>query len=114
MFEKISDKNNISIDDIANLVHKAWISNYIFWRDNEPYIHNGYIKPFKPLADERRNLCVITEYELLPYEERQKDLIIAKWFQNKLNIKKINTLDRLYIFEHNLVHALVDYTQNIA
>lgn len=70
-----------TIEEIADLVHKAWIINYVFWRDNKPWIKqkSTYFKANKPLSDERRNLCASQKYSELPKEEQEKDLIIAKW-----------------------------------
>jgi len=76
------------VGEIADILHKSWIINYVYWRDNQPWLNDivNYIKPFKPINDERRNICAITEYKDLPEDEKQKDLILASWF--KLYLKK--------------------------
>lgn len=76
---------NLTLQEIADLVHQAWTINYIYWRDNKPWLrlNSPYIKASKPLGDKRRNECANTKYSDLPHEEQEKDLIIAKWFQSK-------------------------------
>jgi hypothetical protein len=75
-----------SVDEIAEMIHKSWIINYIYWRDNTPWVDDNvkYIKPFKPINDDRRNLCAITDYKDLPDDEKEKDLILARWFKASL------------------------------
>jgi hypothetical protein len=64
-------------NQIAEWIHQGWAINYIYWRD-----HNHWEKEAsrnklaKPLNDDRRNLC-------LPNDEKEKDLIIARWIQKK-------------------------------
>lgn len=74
-----------TIDEIANLIHQGWIINYVFWRDNEPWTFEKikYQKPYKTLNDEQLNICASTHYEDLVEEEKNKDLILAKWIQHK-------------------------------
>lgn len=75
--------STMSIDELANLVHQGWITNYIYWRDNNPFETNPlYFKPGNPLGDERRNLCANTSYKDLPKDEQNKDLIIAQVLKN--------------------------------
>ena len=80
-FDYACSKNGkVTVDELADMVHQGWIDNYIFWRDQKPYIscESIYIKPYNSLSDERRNKCAITEYKDLPEEEKEKDLFIAK------------------------------------
>ncbi len=74
-----------SSEKIADLIHSAWTINYCYWRDNKPWLRKDFIyyKPNKPINDERRNLCATTAYKNLPDDEKEKDLIIARWFQQK-------------------------------
>ena len=71
----------ISIEKISDYVHRAWIKNYIYWRDNEPWINGKYIKPAKPLNDKNRNKLAETDYEELPDDEKEKDRIIARFIK---------------------------------
>ncbi len=64
------------IEHLAELIHKGWAINYIYWRDNKP--KSPYIAPSKALGDKRRNDCAITKYLDLPEDEKEKDRIIAK------------------------------------
>jgi hypothetical protein len=61
-------------------VHRGWVKNYVFWRDNPPK-DTFYRMPYAPLGDERRNLCASTAYSDLPADEREKDDVIAKFIR---------------------------------
>ena len=71
---------------MADLIHQALAINYIYWRDNKPWLRKGegYTKANKPLNDERRNMCAVSKYEELPEDEKEKDLIIARWIQKQV------------------------------
>ena len=71
---------NKPIDYYANLVHIGWCINYIYWRDYRPEVKYPelYTGPFNPLGDERRNTCAKTDFKDLPFEEQQKDIIVAE------------------------------------
>lgn len=73
--------NNLTLgEEIAELVHKSWIENYTYWRDNKPWeTNNTYRPPYSPIGDERRNKLAETPYSELPQEEKDKDLIIAEF-----------------------------------
>jgi hypothetical protein len=79
-FEKL---NSIDIEKMSDYIHRAWIKNYVYWRDNEPYRTGEYIKSAKPLNDENRNKLAITKYIDLPEEEKEKDRIIARFIKQK-------------------------------
>jgi hypothetical protein len=81
VFENLPNFLYKDLDEIADVVHKAWAVNYIYWRDNEPYLNQtfNYRKPFKPLADERRNYCARTNYIDLPEDEKEKDMVVVRW-----------------------------------
>jgi hypothetical protein len=90
----------VTIDELADMVHKGWIDNYTFWRDEKPYMTSMslYIKPYNALGDERRDKCASTEYKDLPEEEKEKDLLIAKiLFEiiNKQDWTKDNKLEEI-------------------
>lgn len=68
------------VNQLADLVHKGWIENYTYWRDNQPWLtNNNYFKPAQALGDDRRNLCASTEFADLPEEEKVKDVDIATY-----------------------------------
>lgn len=73
-------KNNLDLNLIAKSIHKGWFINYVYWRDNNPENrqNENYRAPYKPLGDERRNKCADTNYEDLPEEEKNKDILLAK------------------------------------
>lgn len=71
----------ISIEKLSDYVHRAWSKNYIYWRDNEPWISGDYIKPAKPLNDKNRNKLAETNYDDLPEDEKEKDRIIARFIK---------------------------------
>lgn len=74
------------LDTIADKIHRGWTINYLFWRDNTPWIHDKrYTKPSALLGDERRNMCANTEYINLPEEEKNKDRDIACFLRDILN-----------------------------
>jgi hypothetical protein len=81
VLEQVDEKS--SIDDIADMIHKGWIINYEFWKTEMPWLKASYIKPAKPLNDERRNLCAATAYEDLPKDEKDKDIVLARWIYNR-------------------------------
>ena len=68
---------------VAELVHDGWVANYTYWREHKP--GHPYIPPAKPLGDERRNLCASTIFKDLPQEEKDKDLIIARFLLGSKN-----------------------------
>jgi hypothetical protein len=74
-----------SLAELAELIHEAWSEIYIFWRDNKPWLNNkSYTKSAKPLGDKVRNELAEMAYSMKPIEEKQKDLIIAKFIQQTL------------------------------
>jgi hypothetical protein len=76
--EKLENK---SIEKVADYVHCAWSKNYVYWRDNEPWLNGTYIKSAKKLDDKNRNLLAETNYEDLPEDEKEKDRIIARFIK---------------------------------
>lgn len=79
-----------SLEIIADYVHRGWAINYLYWRDNKPWVTNTeYIKPGNVLGDERRNKCAETRFKYLCDEEKKKDLDISSYLINSLKkIKK--------------------------
>lgn len=73
-----------TVDKLAHHVHEGWARNYTYWRDNSPFIANSsYKKPAKPLGDERRNMCASLNYNDLPQDEKDKDIMIVDCILNE-------------------------------
>ena len=72
-------KHTLDRNDLAREVHKAWIKNYVYWKDNSPWLNNDviYHKPANKLGDARRNKCSESSYDELPDDEKEKDMIIV-------------------------------------
>lgn len=86
IFKKIKSQDRLkTIDDekLSDYIHRAWIKNYIYWRDNKPWKTDGYIESKKPLNDINRNKLAETEYNDLPEDEKEKDRIIARFIKDK-------------------------------
>lgn len=68
----------LSRDELANQVHLAWIHNYTFWRDYQPWIKDlRYKAPFNALGDERRESLANLAFKDLPEDEQVKDYDIV-------------------------------------
>lgn len=80
-FFKLHEKKHTKIE-IAEIVHNAWVRNYIYWRDNRPWENKTvmYKKPFKPINDDHRNSCTV-KYDLLPQFEKDKILELVNIFK---------------------------------
>jgi hypothetical protein len=71
-------------DALAAAIHDGWAENYIYWRDNKPYLRSClgwpmYRRPAQPLGDDRRNLCAASAFAALPADEQMKDRVIAQF-----------------------------------
>jgi len=83
-FRKLTRTPGSNEEKLAEKIHKGWVENYTFWRDNQPWKNSNYTKPSKPLNDKRRNECASTKYSDLPEDEKEKDRIIARYCLSKL------------------------------
>jgi len=81
LLEKTKDIKACTKDDLdklADLVHQGWVRNYVYWRDNKPWVSSRiYHTPHNSLGDTRRNKCALTSYCDLDADEKDKDIIIA-------------------------------------
>ena len=77
------------VDSLANRIHRGWIENYLYWRDNTPWKNKEftYYKPAKAINDTRRNECADTDYNDLPQDEKDKDIIFANFIINSLKLE---------------------------
>jgi hypothetical protein len=88
-FDKISNEH--TINEIAEMIHEAWSEIYTYWRDSKPWLKNkSYTKSAKPLDDKRRNQLAETSFDSKPEDEKNKDLIIAKFIQQSLYGSKLD------------------------
>ena len=81
-----AQKNESSYDDIAlaSAIHNGWIENYLYWRDNKPWLGTGkniYFKAAKPIGDKQRDMCASTPFEHLPEEEKAKDMVFVNFMK---------------------------------
>lgn len=76
-----------NIDVVSDLIHQGWCVNYIYWRDHQPWLDSTYkyIQPYAPLGDDRRNVCAQTVFQDLDQEEKDKDIVLAKFVISVLN-----------------------------
>ena len=75
-----------TIDVVSDLIHQGWCINYIYWRDHQPWLNPTYkyIQPYAPLGDERRNTCAQTVFQDLDQEEKDKDIVLARFILGEL------------------------------
>lgn len=72
------DKSNK--ETLCEYAHQGWATNYVFWRDNKPWLTNSfYKKPNKLPGDDRRDKLTVTKYANLPKEEKISNIIIAEY-----------------------------------
>jgi hypothetical protein len=80
-------ENNVNADTplelIAEYIHDGWCKNYIYCEIISP-VKLPYIKPAKPLGDERRNTCASQKYSELDNEEKEKDLVLARCIKSNI------------------------------
>jgi len=74
-------KDTLTLRYVAACVHLGWGENYLYWRDHQPWLDptRAYCKPSKRLGDSRRDKCLMTAYDDLPQDEKDKDLAIARF-----------------------------------
>jgi len=81
LFNLLEKDPEASEEQRAAAIHDGWAQNYVYWRDNKPWLNSArgtYHKPASALGDTRRNMCASTSYDELPQDEKDKDLIIDK------------------------------------
>ena len=69
---------------LASAVHNGWIENYLYWRDNKPWLGAGknvYFKAAKPIGDKQRDMCATTPFADLPQEEKDKDMVFVSFMK---------------------------------
>jgi hypothetical protein len=71
--------NSCDIEILSYYIHEGWSFNYLYWRDNKPWLNNtGYIEPEKMLGDSVRDTLSLTPYNDLSEKDKDKDRIIAR------------------------------------
>lgn len=72
--------NMLNRDLVAAYAHKGWAENYIYWRDNKPWVSSKiFKKPHNPLNDSRRNKLAVTKFSDLTGEDRETNIVIANY-----------------------------------
>ena len=80
-FTLASHNPNATEDELADAIHRGWCENYLYWRENKPWLPTKtslYTKAAKPLGDAQRNMCAETKYQDLPKEEKDKDIVFVR------------------------------------
>lgn len=78
----------LNINTIAAYAHKGWADNYIYWRDNQPWLSSRiFKKPHNALNDDRRNKLVLTKFNDLTGDDRETNIIIANYILDLLTPK---------------------------
>lgn len=74
--EAIEGERNL--EKLAEQIHAGWAESYVYWRDMKPWTTAGYKMP-KKAADEERNKYVESEFKDLPEDEKEKNLVLARF-----------------------------------
>lgn len=91
-FDKLKEfefefENPPSLEIMASWIHTGWAINYVYWRDNQPWLKSDagiYRAPAKALADPRRDACATATFSQLDKEEQEKDLTIARFIMSEI------------------------------
>lgn len=84
----------LDIETVSKYAHIGWANNYVYWRDNKPWLNSKlYKKPNKALGDDRRNKLAKTSYRKLPEEEKLSNIAIAEYVHNLVTFKKVEFKD---------------------
>lgn len=85
---------NKEIEMSAEIVHNAWIKNYLFWTMVKPHVMlpKYYSHSSKPLVDKRRKTLATTPYANLPEIEKETNRIIVKTLFDYLKIDYVKDL----------------------
>jgi hypothetical protein len=85
-----------NIEHGAEIVHDAWVRNYLFWSEIKPHVllPEYYSHSSKSLVDKRRKMLASTSYFALPENEKETNRIIVKtlfdYLQINYNKPKLN------------------------
>ena len=80
--------NMLNVNLVAAYAHKGWTDNYVYWRDHQPWNSSKiFKKPHNPLNDGRRNKLAKTQFKELTGEDRETNIIIAKYITSLLITK---------------------------
>jgi hypothetical protein len=82
---RTSQDASVTEVEIAGWIHEGWSQNYTYWLDKQPWLNNKeYSKPSKKFGDKRRNECAKALFEDLPQDEKDKDLVIARFLRHTI------------------------------
>ncbi len=76
------------IEYAAQIVHEAWVRNYLFWSVIKPHVllPKYYSHSTKSLVDKRRKMLASTPYSALPEIEKETNRIIVRTIYDYLRI----------------------------
>jgi len=84
-FDALDVVQSLTLEEIAAHIHDGWAHNYVWWRDQKPWLRFSHFKaPFNPLGDARRDTYASLKYADLPPDEQEKDKHIARYIIMKL------------------------------
>lgn len=71
--------NSSDIELLSYYIHEGWSYNYLYWRDNKPWLdNNNYLEPERQLGDSVRDTLSLISYNELSEKDKDKDRIIAR------------------------------------
>ena len=83
------------LEEGAEIVHKAWVRNYLFWTIIKPHelLPKYYTQSSKPLVDKRRQILASAPYSKLPEIEKDTNRIIVVTVLEFLGINFVNSIN---------------------
>jgi hypothetical protein len=85
-FQETTSMEILRKSDIASKIRQGWITNYVYWRDNQPYKNENspYIATHTPLGDDYIDMRALLPYSELSAEEKEQGDFMAEILMNLL------------------------------
>lgn len=79
-------EREITVEEAADLVHQGWTENYLYWRDQEPFLQaRGYGRPRTgTLGDPDRDRRAASTFAELSPDEQETDRVLARFLLKRL------------------------------